>query len=191
MNKILMLVAMILTTGCAFTVHDVDVAYKYDKPIKFDFIPKAINVGDVIDSRGVDNPRMIMNMTNGNGYTTTGGWQAEKPLSDILKDAVIQGLEKTNSFSEKKSSNLTLSGELLSFDVEVIMGAWVGSYKGKMSAKFQLRDKTTGKIVWRDIFVGSSQVKGTEGIVGVLKVTLDDLVTKLFNDDYFQQKIAQ
>ena len=131
-----------------------------------------------------------MNMTNLYGDTTSGGWQAEKPLNEIVKDAVVQGLSKSNIMLSP-NSELKLSGELLSFDVETIMRAWQGSYKGKMTAKFQLVDPESGDIVWRDTFVGSSQVKGGEGVVGVLKATIDDLIDKFLNDDYFQQKIRK
>jgi hypothetical protein len=190
MFKSLTLIMLLLSTGCAFTVHDVNVDYKYSKPIEFSFLPQPISVTDIKDARGLETPRMIMNMTNLNGQTTSGGWQAEKALSEIVKDAIVQGLEKTKSYSDGDTSKFIMSGELLSFDVKTIMGAWQGSYKGKMSAKFQLVDKESGKIVWRDNFVGSSEVKGNEGVVGVLKITLDDLVSKLFNDEYFQQKIS-
>lgn len=132
-----------------------------------------------------------MNMTNMNGYTTSGGWQAEKPLNEILKDAVVQGLSNSSIKLSEPSSELKLSGELLAFDIEAIIGAWEGSYKGKMTAKFQLIDPASGEIVWRDTFIGSSQVKGGEGVVGVLKATIDDLMNKFLNDSYFQQKIKK
>ncbi len=189
MKKLIIFTMVLFTSGCAFTVHDVYVDYKYEKPIEYDFVPRQLEVGDVKDSRGAENPRMIMNMTNLNGATTSGGWQAEKALNEIVKDAVIQGLSNSNIDLSNPESEIKLSGELLAFDVETIMGAWQGTYKGKMTAKFELVDLDSGNIVWRDTFIGSAQVKGGEGVVGVLKETLDDLVTKFLNDKYFQQKI--
>lgn len=190
MKSILVLVSILFITGCAFTVHDVNVDYKYDKPQQFSFVPKTLDVGGISDARGVENPRLIMNMTNLYGDTTSGGWQAEKPLNEIVKDAVVQGLSKSNIILIP-NPELKLSGELLSFEVKTIMGAWQGSFKGKMTAKFQLVDPRSGDIIWRDTFIGSSQVKSSDGVVGTLRATIDDLIDKLLSDDYFQQKIKK
>ena len=132
-----------------------------------------------------------MNMTNLNGDTTSGGWQAEKPLSDILKDAVVQGISNSQIQMNDLDSEVKLSGELLAFDIETIMGFWEGTHKGKMTAKFQLVDSASGDIVWRDTFIGNSEVKGGEGVAAVLKATLDDLIEKFLNDNYFQQQLKK
>src|SRR5690554_7751194 len=77
---------VMLLSGCAFNVYVVNVDYKYDNPIETDLSSIALDVGEFKDSRNVDNPRMIVNQKNGYGQTTTGGWQAEKPLIDIVKE---------------------------------------------------------------------------------------------------------
>src|SRR5690606_9508072 len=133
---------VMLLSGCAFSVYDVNVDYKYDNPIETDLSSIALDVGEFKDSRNVDNPRMIMNQKNGYGQTTTGGWQAEKPLIDIVKDAVIDGLKKSGVTLNENSQDMVLSAELLEFDGDIKMGAWVGSYVGKMSVKMQDRKST-------------------------------------------------
>ncbi|SDB52142.1 hypothetical protein SAMN02927930_02055 [Pseudidiomarina indica] len=181
---------VMLLSGCAFSVYDVNVDYKYDNPIETDLSSIALDVGEFKDSRNVDNPRMIMNQKNGYGQTTTGGWQAEKPLIDIVKDAVIDGLKKSGVTLNENSQDMVLSAELLEFDGDIKMGAWVGSYVGKMSVKMQLVDKQSGEIIWRDTFVGSGEAKGNEGVASVLKISLDNLVDNLLNDKYFIQKVS-
>ncbi len=191
MIRFSVLALCLATSGCAFTVHDVQTNYRYSAPVSTRLAPRDLQVGPITDQRGVENPRMIMNMTNLNGDTTSGGWQAEKPLSEILRDGVIQGLSAANVRVQSANAGVVLRGELLDFNVKTIMGMWEGTHQGKMTAKFQLTNGRTGAIVWQDTFVGSSQIKGGEGVVGVLKATLDSVVTKLISDAYFQQKLAE
>lgn len=191
MFRVSVIAVCITLSGCAFTVHDVQTNYRYSSPFISQLSPKHVQVGSFSDARGVQNPRMIMNMTNLNGDTTSGGWQAEKPISELLRDGVIQGLTSAGVKTQSPSAVLGLKGQLLDFNVKTIMGMWEGSLEGKMIAKFQLTNSSTGNIVWQDTFVGSSQVEGGEGAVGVLKATLDNVVTKLLSDGYFQQKLAE
>jgi len=183
-------VFILFISGCAFTVHDVKVDYKYNKPVSANLKGKTIDMGKIADTRSVVNNRMIMNMKNLNGDTTSGGWQAEKAISEIVRDAIAQGLIMANANLGDSNNGYELTGELLSFDSKLIMGFWEGSYKGNITVRLQLTDKKSSEIVWRDTFVGSSEVKGSEGAVGLLKGTLDNLVTKIFADSYFQQKLA-
>lgn len=131
-----------------------------------------------------------MNQTNMNGQTTSGGWQAEKPLNEITRDAVIDGLAKANA-QLNEDSNFELTGELLSYNGEIVMGMWQGTFKGALSVKLQLRDKQTDRIVWRDTFSGAGEYKGKNAIVESFKVALDDLVTDVLTDDYFLQQLRE
>ena len=45
MRKLVILAMVLFSTGCAFTVHDVNVDYKYDKPLEFSFTPKTLEIG--------------------------------------------------------------------------------------------------------------------------------------------------
>ena len=191
MYRLATVVLCLVLGGCAFTVHDVQTNYHYSAPASTRLPSKQMEVGKFSDERGMQNPRMIMNMTNMNGNTTSGGWQAEKPLSELLRDGVIEGLTSAGVAVQHSDGTLVLKGQLLDFSVKTIMGWWEGSYKGKMTAKFQLVDSSTDTVMWQDTFIGRSQVKGSKGAVGVLNATLDDLVTKLLSDKYFQQKLAE
>lgn len=181
---------LVFLAGCAFSVYDVNVDYNYDNPVKTRLDSISLNIGEFKDSRNLENPRMIMNQTNGYGQTTTGGWQAEKPLADIVKDAVTDGLKKSGAVVDNNSENMVLSAELLGFDGGIKMGAWVGTYFGKISVKMQLMNKQTGDVIWRDTFVGNGEAKGNQGVASVLKISLDNLVDNLLTDEYFIQKIS-
>jgi hypothetical protein len=191
MLRFSVLTLCLATCGCAFTVHDVQTNYRYSTPVPTQLAPRDLQVGAITDERGVENQRMIMNMTNLNGDTTSGGWQAERPLTELLHDGVIQGLSAANVRTQSANADLALRGQLLDFNVKTITGMWEGTLHGQMTTKFQLTNSLTDAIVWQDTFVGSSQVKGGEGAVAVLNATLDSVVTKLISDAYFQQKLAE
>ena len=181
-----------LLSGCAFTVHDVQVNYDYVGTVSTDLSninPSPLKIGVINDGRNVENPRLIMNMTNLNGATTSGGWQAEKPLAEIVRDAIIQGLINAKTPLADSGESLILTGELVDFDYEVIMGMWTGTTKSSLSVKLQVRNTDTNKIIWKDTIISSASVKSGEGAKGALKAVLDDLIADLLSDEYFVQQL--
>ena len=181
-----------LLSGCAFTVHDVQVNYDYVGTVSTDLSninPSPLKIGVINDGRNVENPRLIMNMTNLNGATTSGGWQAEKPLAEIVRDAIIQGLINAKTPLADSGESLILTGELVDFDYEVIMGMWTGTIKSSLSVKLQVRNTDTNKIIWKDTIISSASVKSGEGAKGALKAVLDDLIADLLSDEYFVQQL--
>src|SRR5687768_1141384 len=108
-----LLASAIVTSGCAFTVHDVKADYSYAIPVTTSLASRTVSVGEVKDDRGVANNRMIMNMKNLNGDTTSGGYQAEKPIAEILRDGIVQGLTAANVKVQQDAAQLSLRGQLL------------------------------------------------------------------------------
>ena len=164
-----------LLSGCAFTVHDVQVNYDYVGTVSTDLSninPSPLKIGVINDGRNVENPRLIMNMTNLNGATTSGGWQAEKPLAEIVRDAIIQGLINAKTPLADSGESLILTGELVDFDYEVIMGMWTGTIKSSLSVKLQVRNTDTNKIIWKDTIISSASVKSGEGAKGAFKSSI-------------------
>ena len=183
------LILLATLSGCAFTVYDVNVGYKYNNPVVTDLNSAKLNIGQFKDSRKVVNPRMIMNQKNGYGQTTTGGWQAEKPLVEFVKEGVTDGLIKAKAVIGS-SENMILSGELLSFDGDTKMGMWSGTFTGKITVKLQLSEKNSGKTIWKDTFVGSGEEKGDGGVESIVKISVDNLVDNILKDEYFIQKAS-
>jgi hypothetical protein len=177
-------VVSLAVSGCAFTVNDVEVGYRYPDKAKVSAPGSAVTVGAFKDSRDVHNKRLIMNKKNLNGDTTSGGYQAEKPLSQIVRDGVVLALQAAQ-VQIKSAAPLELSGQLEDFGSEMIMGWWEGEFKGKLTVRFHLNDKASGKTVWKDTFVGTGSVKGGEGPEGALAASLDDLLFDLMSDKSF------
>ena len=177
-----------LLSGCAFTtIHDVSVDYSYQPTGEMLSGLEHVKLGQFTDGRNVENPRMIMNKQNLAAVTTSGGWQAEKPLSEIVRDGVGQAIsahrhaERTHFFE--------LTGELVDFRTESKMGMWSELYKGRLTLEFQLRNLDSGEIVWRNSFKGVATVTSFEGAAGLFRETLDELINALVQDEYIIQQL--
>ena len=188
MRAITILIAAAMISGCAFTVHDVNVDYKYQQPTPLRASGAKVNVEDFSDSRGTSNPRLIMNMKNLNGHTTTGGWQAEKPLAEIVRDGVIQALT-TAGATIQSGSNIDLSGQLQDFTSEIIMGAWDSELRGKLTFKLQLKQAGSGTVLWKDTIIATGAVNGKVGAPALFRETLDNALKGLMSDNTFIQQL--
>tara|TARA_R110002049_G_scaffold2675_1_gene19967 strand:- start:5233 stop:5790 length:558 start_codon:yes stop_codon:yes gene_type:complete len=180
-------------------MHDVNANYAYDQPVSERLKGVNLEVVEFTDERGIENLRLIMNNKNGYGQSTSGGWQAEKPLSDILREVIIDGLGDAQADLNSNTANMQLSGELLDVDPELIMGWSEHTISGNISAKIQLRNKSSGELIWQDTFIGNANKKVGNGF-GVmmddalaiwLPLCLDDLVSELLNDEYFLNQVTK
>ncbi|MBT8145657.1 MAG: hypothetical protein KJN90_02325, partial [Gammaproteobacteria bacterium] len=75
----------------AFAAEEIAVNYLYEGNVRTDFSNMSrgpLKVGEFTDSRG-GNPNLI---TDG-----AGGFVADRALTEIVRDALIQGLEKGNA----------------------------------------------------------------------------------------------
>lgn len=190
MKALMLVLSMMLLQGCAFTVHDVQVNYEFEEPISLDLASQRVTVGEFSDGRGAANPRLLMNMRNLYGDTTSGGWQAEKPLAEIVRDAVEQGLESVNA-NVVEESGLRLTGQLEDFSTEIIMGFWEGTLNGRLTVKMQLTDAEVGRVVWQNTYIGGASVKGGEGAVGLFRASLSDLVKDMLEDPSLIQHLQK
>jgi len=188
------LFTLLLLSGCAFTVHDLPVNYEYTKAITLpnnDNLPE-ITITEIKDTRTVENPRMLMNQQNGYGQTTTGGWQAEKELSLIVKDAIEQGIAKAN-LNSSADRKIQINGELVDLTSSIVSGWWTGTINMKVSVKLTARDEKSDEILWRDTIFGDGtsdkQSSVKPALLEAFNSSLDNLVNTLFQDEYFRQKV--
>lgn len=193
-EHILILALTSLFSGCAFTVHDLPVDYTYTGQVPALAQPNKPNltVTEIKDTRTVENNRMIMNQMNTYGLTTTGGWQAEKELSLIVVDALVQGFEAAG-LNRPNAENIAISGELIDVDSEVVTGWTKGTIN--MSVTVKLSANKGDQIIWRDTLVGNGTSGKQTSIKNALKESfsdaLNDLVSNLLSDDYFRQQVIE
>jgi len=177
--------------GCALTVHDINVDYKYTRTSGAELASTPLQVAAFTDARGNENPRMIWNSRNLHGNTMSGGWQAQKPVAEIVRDGVAQGLAAAHANLADSPHSLILGGELMEYSYQVVSGMWTGTLTTKLTVKFRLKT-TQGATLWNDTFTGTTQYHGTSmpGVDMLLGKSLDSLVTQLVDDDLFRQRLS-
>ncbi|MBL0841596.1 hypothetical protein [Pseudomonas mediterranea] len=187
--RILVIAMLSLLTGCAFTVRDVNVDYHYEKPVSANYTGITLSIGEIKDLRNMPNPRIFQSSQNGYGQTTTGGLQAEKNLSEIVRSALEDGLG--DAHATLAESNFELTGELVDFNISYVTGVWESKQLGRMTVKLQVRNKATGEIIWKDTIIGNGSTGEWWEQGKILRLTLDDLVSRFLDDGYFKQQISK
>lgn len=132
-----LLSCIVLCSGCAMTRETVPLNYMMGAPLvqSFDVKPsEGIFTGCIQERRGVGDPRVIFNKKNMNGDTTSGTYEAEKPVASIVEDAVREALIRSNyNIVPDRGAPYELYGNLLDLRYEVIVGFWEGELRPVMT----------------------------------------------------------
>lgn len=182
--------------GCAFAKYQAPINYQYSPPDNQKKLMSLIttNVGAFTDSRHINDPKMIINFVNDYGQTTTGGYLAEKPVAEVIQDALIQGLQSKGIKLDETSSKI-IEGELLDTDTESITGFWSGKLIIKFTVKIFVKDAKSSKVLWRDTYIARGETKCTLGGIPVIQKAftsaLDDFTSQIVSDDLFLSQLQQ
>ncbi len=186
-----MIFSIVSLTSCAFSRTEV----------KIDYTPnisaaslgsasiKSVTVAQVKDDRGVSDPTIIFQKSNAYGKTS-GCYAADRPISEIIKTGLIQALGGKNYRIETKSADYELLTTIQDFSYEFIDGFWTGTLKPKMTARFEVIDRASGKGIWRDTVIGRSSIKCgacSDYMVQALTLTTDDVISRLLEEQSFQE----
>jgi hypothetical protein len=148
----------IFASGCAFSVDKVHVGYRTPRewPRQFEQKPEiGVTIGSFEDKRPVATPGWLANKYNAYGKTS-GGYEAEKPLAEILRDAVISGLIEANYRVEKDLERSVLTCNVLDYDAEFIQAGLFGSeLRTRLQCEFTLIDNASRRVLWKEIIQGS------------------------------------
>lgn len=178
--------------GCAFTVHDVPLNYNYAGTLApSESALPSVQVGDFQDVRDVANKRMIANAQNLNRDTTTGGWQAEKDLALIVKDAFAEGAAQLGAGDKSKMPVLLLAGELTDVTSRSVVGLVRGTFAMQIRVRLTLRDQRTGEIIYRDSVTGEGSANSGNVVRSAFNTALTNLVDRALNDAYFRQQLSR
>ncbi|MEM6512848.1 MAG: hypothetical protein AAF660_07540 [Pseudomonadota bacterium] len=183
---IFLLVSCAATSGCAFSIHESPVNYSYSGQLvpAGDAVTRGIVVGTVEDNRTVDRPDIISHLVNGYGQTTSGGYVAEAPIGDIVKDGVQEALDAAGYSSRPEL--LTMNMTLEDYKYDAVSGFWnVKNITAQMTVA--LRMESDGVLVAQNTVIGkvkleTEELKGKptkELIVDLFSGALDDTVTKI------------
>jgi len=195
MKKIWFLIILpVLFTGCAFTVSKTPLNYSYSGGAVS--LPSSANIeiAQFTDKRDVTDGRVIFQKMDGYGDITSGAYEAEKPIVDIIRDSIINNFQGAGATVNSSAAKVRLEGELISNDFQVITSLF-GSGKeiGTITMKFRLLDSHTGQLLWQDTIFGKDSEQAlwitTDLKLKMVKGSIDNLIYTLINDKSFQQQL--
>ena len=168
-------VAIIFSLGfySLVSAEEVVVNYSYDGNHNTDFseISVSIKIEDVMDERGSD-PRLIANE-----------YLAERPLSEIVYTALVQGLEHGGAELVTSDQDMQIQGRIVSSELRTVDRSGVESLQ--LTIRTQVALQGRGRTIWETTLFGRGTVPFEEGVVAALNASLDRMVRELVNDDYF------
>lgn len=189
--RIALLVALLLLSGCFVNVRTVQVGYQYAGPTGDALSGRAVSVGRFVDMRGEEYPGMLVHMRNQSGAVTRSGWQAERPLAEIVREGLMEGLTAHGLLVRDAGAGTVLSGEIISYEHRVIQGFWSGTVDGVLTVRLQLMEESTGRILMRETVVGTGRVPGGRGVIQeAFRASLNDFVQRLASDEYFMRHLG-
>lgn len=187
--KALLLIAAVNLAGCAYTVHETPVNYRYSAPAPVDLQSSSqrLRIGDIVDGRGIP-PQMIFQSRHVNGDPASGGDQAEKAIAEIVRDALAQGLTAAHVPLVQSNESLVLTGVLLSSTRD-----WLGKgyleteTDAKLYVTLSLISPSRNQVVWQEnIRVFESITLGSPSVPEhMFNALLDKLIFKLLTNDEF------
>jgi hypothetical protein len=180
------LFAIATLSGCAFSIHETPVNYEFDGVVEPDErnTSRGIVVNVVTDDRAVDRPDIISHLVNGYGQTTSGGFVAEAPLSDIVKSGIQEALVRAGYKSH--SDDLTLDAVLENYEYDAVSGFWsVKNITAQLTLSIKLSQGDTivaRNTVLGDVKLNTEELKGKpdkELVVLLFKRSLDDALEQV------------
>lgn len=139
--------SLLSVSGCLYATHDVLVDYSFHGNVtELVHSPTtSLQLGQFEDVRGESNPRMLVHIHDGYQQPTAGGWQAEKPVADIVRDAVRQGLVAANAPLRESGASVELTGEVQEYTYRIEKQFWTGDLFPMLTVAFRMRMWTHGR----------------------------------------------
>ena len=178
-SVILMAIAGLLG-GCAFGASQVQLNYKLEPMDITQYRSKGtatIQIVEVKDGRGVDDPSVIVHKKNGYGQSTSGTYVAEKPIAEIVTGAVVEALEQLN-YKISPDGKFKLSGRINSVDRKDFPGLLDDSIQLSLDIALQITTHG-GDPVWSENFIGNGKVISSLAGGDVLREEFDDTLTRV------------
>jgi len=173
MNLRHILIATLLVISAPAFAAEISVDYSYTGNHRTDFsnLRVSLAVSDVTDDRGGE-PNLIAE-----------GYSADMPLTDIIRDALIQGFEHGGAELATEDSEMQVAGRILSSQLRTVDRSGVESLQLTIRTNVTLQG--SGRTIWETTLFARGTVPVDEGIVPALHAAMDRMVRELVSDDYF------
>ncbi len=169
----------------ALAVEDVVVDYKMEGSPRSDLstMKVSLRIAEFTDGRSVDNPRLITDAK----LLDADGFQAEKPISEIIQDAMVSGFANAKANLVENDGDMYLQGTLLSSEAQIIDRGGVETLQLTFRTSVQLMSGS--RTVWQTTLFGRGRTPTSEGMAVNVRAALDRLINELIGDDYFLAEI--
>lgn len=186
-NLILISLASFGLTSCALTnsVQKINYQPKFTVNEKLEK-PQIITIEAMTDNRGAADNKLLFNKKNMYNQTMSGAYLSEKPITEILQEAIVYGLNEKN-ISNSSNTELTLKSQLEKLDYEAISGFTTVQLIPQITVKFRLVD-ANNKVVWMDIITGKATTRGAN-FSKFFPPAIDNLVNQLLESEEFISQI--
>jgi hypothetical protein len=165
-------------SGCAMTKENLALNYHLDANsggiLKVSHAEK-VSVS-VQDKRDVEDPRLIIHKQNMYNNVTSGGYLAEKPLANIVKEALSTGLNQMG-YSLSNRSKYLFDCELIEVKPKYVMGWVQGTVGVQVELNIRVYNEISHAIVWQDIIRGHGSVITAWGGNDTLKAAFNKALT--------------
>jgi hypothetical protein len=174
-SKLFAAAVMSLILSPAFADETITVNYVFEGDHQVDFTSMGrgpLRIGEFTDGRGVDNPMQIAD-----------GIVADKALSDIVRDALVQGFLQGNAGLVDSAENLVLEGSIVSSETTV------SGENLQITIRTSVQLRNSGRTIWEAVLFGRGSAPLAEGANPALKDALDRTIRSLVLDDYFLMEV--
>lgn len=171
------LLALFANGVCA----DEEITFTYDYTLdhRADFSKirsGQLRVAQFTDARDVESPNVI-----------APGYRADKPLADIVRDALVQGFVKGKATLADEGGNLLLEGNIVATQLDTVTNNGVESLQ--LTVRTQVKLQGSGRTMFQTVLFGRGVVPVSDGIGKALEAALGRTVRELVQDDYFLNEI--
>lgn len=172
-NLYLLLIFFTLLKVHPAGAEEVTIGYVYSGDHNTDFsnISVSLKIGEISDDRETD-PRQIAD-----------NYLAETSLSDIIRGALVQGLEHGGASLVDVDEDMQITGRIVSSQMQTVDRGGVESIQ--LTIRTQVALQGRGRTIWETTLFGRGTVPIGEGISKAVHGALDRTIRELVSDDYF------
>ncbi len=183
-QSILYSLCLLISTSCLAETVDVDFTYTDDHRVDFSTLKGSLQVGKFTDERADTAPTLITAVNFG---SNTDGYNANRPLTDLVEDALKQGFISGGATLSEANADFVLRGSILAIDAVKTDRAGVENIQITFRTKVELTGG--GRTIWQTTLFGRGFAPVEDGIVPAVHAALSRMIRELVGDDYFKMEI--
>jgi uncharacterized lipoprotein YajG len=188
--RVILLVAVVLIQGCAFTTARLNVAARPNADFKGPLSQVAATKFDVqalTDARA-DKARIGWKK---NGYgSNTADILSTRPVPELVVEAIRAGLQQ-NGHTVAAPGDITITGSVTRFWFEVKPNFWTIEFTGNVECDLQFTKAGTTQEVYKSRYSGTYTKKTGGGLEATWTEVMDASLEKLVEDIVFDANLIE